>query len=67
MRPPFLLQAVWLLMETWVRLFVLTPAFEGGRRLEHSLIWGMAHCVRGVAATGRVVLFWAGVGALILA
>ena len=35
---PFFLQAVWLLMETWVRLFVLTPPFEGGRRLEHSLI-----------------------------
>ncbi|MCH1545728.1 MAG: hypothetical protein L7S01_04115, partial [Synechococcus sp. MOX_bin32] len=35
---PLSLQAAWLLMEMWVRLFVLTPSFEGGRRLEHSLI-----------------------------
>ena len=35
---PFLLQEVCLLMETWVGLFVLTLSFEGGRRLEHSLI-----------------------------
>ena len=35
---PFLWNAVWSLMETWVRLFVLTPPFEGGRRSEYSLI-----------------------------
>ena len=54
-------------METWVRLFVLTPPLREGAALNTPSSEGWTIGVGGLAATGRVVLFWAGVGGLTLA
>ena len=54
-------------METWVRLFVLTPPLREGAALNTPSSEGWTIGAGGLAATGRVVLFWAGVGGLTLA
>ena len=76
----FLCHAFWSLMETWVRSFVLIPDVvgkgwkascselssslreDGALNTHSSEVWPVG--VGGLAATGRVVLFWPGVGGL---